>query len=279
MPLDQGEIEDFDKKEMSFFDHVDALRGHIIRSLVVFILLVAVCFSYIEILFTQIIIAPTRPDFFTYKMVCKFSHYFYHSDKFCIKDIHIKLVNLQMQGQFLEAFKISIISAIILGFPYFLWELWRFIKPALKSTEKKVSKGLVASCSLLFFLGVLFGYYVLSPISLNFFANFTISNQIENQPTFQNIVSLITFLVIGTGLMFELPMLMYLLARIGLVTSSTLKRIRRYALLVIIIIAAIVTPPDVFSQIILTIPIYLLFELGIKLTENIERKQLKENEQ
>ncbi|MCO5253549.1 MAG: twin-arginine translocase subunit TatC [Bacteroidetes bacterium] len=279
MPLDQGSSDDFDKKEMSFFDHIDSLRGHIMRSLVVLVILIAICFTYIETLFTKIIIAPINPDFLTYRLICKFSHYVYHSDKFCIGELNIKLVNLTMQGQFVEAFKISIITAIVVGFPYFLFELWRFIRPALKSSEKKISKGLIASCSLLFFLGVLFGYYILSPISLNFFANFSINSQIENQPTFQSIVSLISFLVIGTGLMFELPILMYFLARIGFISSGTLKKFRRYALLVIIVVAAIVTPPDVFSQIILTIPIYFLFELGITLTKNVERKQAKNDEQ
>ncbi|MCK9481740.1 MAG: twin-arginine translocase subunit TatC [Bacteroidia bacterium] len=279
MPLDQGEINEYNKKEMSFFDHIDVLRKHIIRSVVVLISLVVVCFTYIETIFTKIIIAPINADFFTYRMICKFSHYFYNSDKYCVGDIKIKLINLQMQGQFIEAFKISIISAIVIGFPYFLWELWRFIKPALKPSERKFSKGLIASCSALFFSGVLFGYYILSPISLNFFVGFTISDQIANEPTFQNIVSLISFLVIGTGLMFELPILMYFLARIGFLSSETLKKYRRHAIVVIVIVAAIVTPPDVISQIILTIPIYLLFELGIKLTKDIERKRLKENEQ
>lgn len=273
MPLDQGTPEELEDKQMSFFDHVDVLRKHLMRSVVVMLGLVIVSFVYIETIFSKIILGPVQTDFLTYRILCNLSQKLYNDTTFCIDNIAIQLVNLQVQGQFLAAFKISIISGLILGFPYFLWEFWRFIRPALTSKERSMATGLVGFCSLLFFSGVLFGYFVLAPISINFFVGFKISPEISNQPTFQNIVGLVSVLAVATGLLFELPVLMYFLARIGLLSSAFLKKYRKYAVVIIIILSAIVTPPDMVSQIILALPVYLLFELGITLTKNVEKKR------
>jgi sec-independent protein translocase protein TatC len=273
MPLDQGTPKELEDKQMSFFDHVDVLRKHLMRSVVVMVGLVVISFIYIETIFTKVILGPVQTDFWTYRLLCNLSQKLYNDTTFCIDNIAIKLVNLQVQGQFLAAFKISIISGLIIGFPYFLWEFWRFIKPALTPKERKMATGLVAFCSLLFFSGVLFGYFILAPISINFFVGFTISPIISNQPTFQNIVGLVSVLAIATGLLFELPVLMYFLARIGLISSAFLKKYRRYAIVIIVILSAIVTPPDAVSQLILALPVYLLFELGITLTKNVEKKR------
>jgi sec-independent protein translocase protein TatC len=274
MALDQGEIEE--EKSMSFFDHVDVLRKHLMRSIVVLVALVVVSFVYIETLFSKVILGPINSDFLTYRVLCNISQKLYENNKLCIESINIQLVNLQVQGQFMAAFKISLIAGIIMGFPYFLWEFWRFVKPALTKREKQMATGLVTFCSALFFSGVLFGYFILSPISINFFVGFSISDQIANQPTFQNIVGLVSVLSVGTGLLFELPILMYFLARIGLLSSSFLKKYRKFAMLVIIILSAIVTPPDMISQLILAFPIFLLYELGLSLTKGVERKRMKE---
>jgi sec-independent protein translocase protein TatC len=273
MPLDQGIIDELqEEKQMSFMDHLDELRKHLIRSILVLIVLVVVAFVFIKDIFHHIILGPVQPDFLTYRWLCKLSNLLGNSS-FCIENINIQLVNLQLQGQFMAAFKISIITGFIAGFPYLLWEFWRFVKPALSINERKMSTGLVTVCSLLFFMGVLFGYYILSPISINFFVGFTISDIIDNQPTFQNVVGLISILSIGTGLLFELPVLIYFLARIGLVSSAFLKKYRKYAMLVIIILSAIVTPPDMISQLILAFPMFLLYETGILLARNVEAKR------
>jgi len=279
MPLDQGTPDELNEKQMSFFDHVDVLRKHIIRSVIVLLVLVVLSFIYIETLFNNVILGPINPDFFTYRVICKISYMLYDNSRLCLEAINIQLVNLQVQGQFLSAFKISLISGFIIGFPYFMFEFWRFVRPALTKTERKMATGLVTFCSLLFFSGVLFGYYVLSPISINFFVGFSLSDQIANQPTFQNIVGLVSVLAVGTGLLFELPILMYFLARIGLLSSSLLKKYRKIAILVILVLSAIFTPPDMVSQLILAIPIYLLYELGLYLTKSVELKRQKEYEQ
>jgi sec-independent protein translocase protein TatC len=273
MPLDQGIIDELqEEKQMSFMDHLDELRKHLIRSILVLIGLVVVAFVFIKDIFHHIILGPVQTDFLTYRWLCKLSNVLGNSS-FCIENINIQLVNLQLQGQFMAAFKISIITGFIAGFPYLLWEFWRFVKPALSINERKMSTGLVTVCSLLFFMGVLFGYYILSPISINFFVGFTISDTIDNQPTFQNVVGLISILSIGTGLLFELPVLIYFLARIGLVSSEFLRKYRKYAMLVIIILSAIVTPPDMISQLILAFPLFLLYETGILLARNVETKR------
>lgn len=278
MPLDQGNIEEEEEKgtgSMSFFDHVDELRSHIVRSVIVLIGLVIIAFSYIDSLFKYAILGPINEDFLTYRLLCRFSEWMYQDARLCVDTINLQLTNLQVQGQFMAAFKISLIAGFIASFPYLMWELWRFVKPALTSKEKNMATGLVTVCSLLFFSGVLFGYFVLSPISINFFVSFQISDMIANQPTFQNVVSLITVLSVGTGLLFLLPVLMYFLARLGLLSSAFLKKYRKHAFLIIIILSAIVTPPDVISQGILAIPIYLLYEMGLIVTKRVEAKREK----
>lgn len=276
MPLDQGTPEELEEKNMSFFDHLDELRKHLMRSVLVLIIWVVVAFIYIDYLFHKVILGPVQTDFLSYRALCAISELLNNTSRLCIDTINIQLVNLQVQGQFIAAFKISLIAGFILSFPYLLWEFWRFIKPALSMYEKKMATGLVTVCSLLFFMGVSFGYFVLSPISIHFFVGFTISDSIANQPTFQNIVSLVSVLSVGTGLLFELPILMYFLAKVGLSSSAFLIQYRKYALFIIIILSAMVTPPDMVSQLVLGMPIYLLYEIGITLTKNVEKKRKQE---
>jgi sec-independent protein translocase protein TatC len=278
MALDQVQDE-INEKPMSFMGHIDELRKHIFRSAIVVVTFTIIAFIYVKTLFHQIILGPIREDFFTYRFLCFISDKLYEDSRLCMDAIHLQLVNLQVQGQFMAAFKISFITGFIVSFPYLIWEIWRFVKPALNKVEKQMAAGLVFACSLLFFTGILFGYYVLSPISINFFVAFQVSDLIANQPTFQNVISLISVLTIGTGLLFELPVLMYFLARVGLLSSSFLIKYRRYAFLFIIILAALVTPPDFVSQAILAIPIYLLYELGVSITKKVERNRAKTMEE
>jgi sec-independent protein translocase protein TatC len=275
MALDQNSDEK-ETNSMSFMGHIDELRKHIFRSAIVLIVFTIIAFVNVRILFHELILGPIREDFITYRFLCYMSDLLYKDSRLCMDAIHLQLVNLQVQGQFMAAFKISLIAGFILSFPYIIWEIWRFVKPALNNIERRMAAGLVISCSLLFFTGVLFGYYILSPISINFFVAFKVSDLIANQPAFQNVVSLISVLTIGTGLLFELPVLMYFLAKVGLLSSGFLKKYRRYAFLFIIILSALVTPPDFVSQAILAIPIYLLYELGLSITKKVEKQRAKE---
>jgi sec-independent protein translocase protein TatC len=271
--LDQEYTEKPEDKEMSFFDHVDELRKYLLRSAYALIILSVLSFIYMDFIFHKIIIGPLNSDFFTYRKLCEFSQSFYGNDQFCFKELKYSLLNTEMAGQFMMSFKLAFIFGLITAMPFILWQVWLFIKPALSKKEVKNTRGFVFYTSLLFGLGVLFGYYVLCPISVNFFFNYSLSPSINNLISIQNIIGFMSLLVIGTGLIFELPILMYFLARIGLVSSAFLKKYRKYAFVIILIVAALVTPPDVVSQIILTIPLYSLFELGILIAARVERQQ------
>ncbi len=277
MSLDQEYIEETkEDKEMSFFDHIDELRKHLLRSAYLIVGFSIVALIYMDTIFHSIIIGPMNPDFLTYRLMCKASRYFNGNDDFCVKDLHFSLQNTEMAGQFMTAFKLAFLVGIILAMPFVLYQVWLFIRPALSKKEIKNTRGFVFYTSFLFMAGVLFGYYVLCPISINFLGSFVLSPLIKNDINVQNVISFISMIVLGTGLIFELPVLMYFLGRIGILTSEFLVKYRKHAFIVILIIAAIATPPDVVSQVILTIPLYSLFEIGIFIIKRVEKQKLSE---
>jgi len=263
------------EKEMSFLDHIDDLRKHLVRSALAILILSIVAFFFIDDIFDDIILGPLHHDFFTYRKLCEWSHSYYHTDQLCIKDFQITLQNTEMAGQFMMSFKLAFLAGIILAMPYMLFQVWKFVKPALNNKESQGTRGFVFYTGFLFGAGVLFGYFVLCPISINFFASYTLSPLVKNEINIQSMVSFMSLLVLGTGLIFELPVLMYFLARIGIISTSFLKKYRKYAFVVILIIAAVVTPPDIVSQVILTIPLYMLFEIGVFITKKVERNKQK----
>jgi sec-independent protein translocase protein TatC len=277
--LDQEFIEEeVNDKEMSFFDHLDVLRKHLIRSALAIVICTVIGFIYIDYIFHNIILGPLNNNFYTYRKLCEFSREFYHSDEFCISNLDYSLQNTEMAGQFMMSFKIAFLVGLVLAMPFMLWQLWLFIKPALSVRERKRTRGFVFYTSILFGLGILFGYFILSPISINFFAHYSLSSMIKNEINIQNVISFMTLLVLGTGLIFELPVLMYFLAKLGLISSAFLIKYRKYAFVVILIVAAIVTPPDIVSQVILTIPLYSLFEMGVFIIKRVEKQKALNNE-
>lgn len=278
MALDQLDDNIVEDKEMSFLDHVDELRKHLVKSALAIVVASIFAFIYIDYIFHTIILGPLRNDFYTYRKLCQWSQSYYHNDELCVKDFQISLQNTEMAGQFMMSFKLAFLAGIIISMPYILWQLWRFIKPALNINEIKNTSGFVFYTTILFLCGIGFGYFVLCPISVNFFASYSLSTLVKNEINIQSIVSFMSVLVLGTGLIFELPVLMYFLARIGLITSDFLRKYRKYAFIIILIIAAIVTPPDIVSQVILTIPLYMLFEMGVFITKRVEKNK-KKNEQ
>jgi sec-independent protein translocase protein TatC len=262
MALDQIDVDEYDA-QMSFMEHLEALRWHLVRSVIAVV--VGSIFSFIHgrYIFDKILLGSTKPDFWTYRKMCELSQYLYHDDRVCINKMDFKLQSLDIQEQFYQHFMIAIIGGLIIAVPYILFEIYRFIKPALKRTEKRYSGLVIGFASLLFFSGILFGYYILSPISVNFLANYSLSPDIERNFKVSSVISFITMLTLGAGLLFELPIVVYFLAKIGLLTAQSMKEYRRVAIVVILIVAAIVTPPDVASQLILSIPIMILYEVGI----------------
>lgn len=247
---------------MAFIDHIEVLRWHIIRSLLVIIAMAIFMFIHIEWIFEHIILAPAKNDFIAYQWFCMLGKVT-HIDSFCLGALNIKFQNTALSGQFVMAMSVSMMLGFIVSFPYILWELWRFIKPALNPGEIKYARGIVFWCSLLFFFGVLFAYYIIAPYTINFFAGYQLSASFQNIITMDNYYDTMSDMVLGMGIVFELPIVIYFLSRVGIVTPKLMRNNRRYAVLILLILSEIITPPDWFSCFIVFIPLYALFELSV----------------
>lgn len=258
--------------EMSFFEHLDELRGHIFKSAVA--VAIGACFVayYNTFIVRRILMGPMHPDFPTYTFLCRMGDKLNLGSTLCLHQISIKMQSNVVGGQFGVYFNIILIGGFILAFPYVFWQFWKFIKPGLTNNEAKNTKGVIFWVSFLFFIGVLFGYFVLVPYTVNFFANFSLDDNIENLWTINSYFNTIVPLILGAGLAFQLPLVMYFLAKADIVSSDYLKRVRKYAVLIIFIVAAIITPPDMLSQIICAIPLVLLYEISILLCKRVEKK-------
>lgn len=261
-----------DKAEMSFIEHLDALRAHLFRAVIAIVIGAIVVAVFSDFIIQKILLGPTRSDFPTYSFLCKLSNWFGFGNKFCMKEIHLQMQSTTITGQFDVYLDVLFIGGFVLAFPYVLWQFWKFIKPALSTNELKNTSGVIFWVSFLFFIGVMFGYFVLSPYTVNFFSNFSLDDKIKNIPTLNSYFNTILPLTLGCGLAFQLPLILYFLAKIGIVSASSLKHFRKYAILIIVIITGIITPPDMFSQIICSIPIVLLYEISIIVCKRVEQK-------
>jgi len=251
------------QNEMSFLDHLEDLRWLLVRSTIAIIIMAFATYFFSDYLFDTIIFGPTRPSFFTYHFFCDLSHSLGFADSICITEMPFIIQNTEMEGQVNVFIWVCILAGFILSFPYILWEIWKFISPALYVNEKKNAKVFIFFSSLLFFIGVLFGYFVVIPMSVNFVATFTVSPVVLNQFTLDSYIGMVKTSVLASGLFFELPIIIYFLTKLGLVTPSFLRTYRKYAIVLVLIIAAIVTPPDVVSQTIVAIPMLLIYEASI----------------
>jgi len=263
--------------EMSFWGHIEALRGHIIRSVIVLFVLAVVLFCYPEFLFDTVIFGPLKSDFLTYRAFCKLSHILNLGDQLCFGHYSFKLQSLGLADQFTSQMWIALLGGLIIGAPYLLWEIWRFIKPALSETEKKASTGFILSASFLFLVGVLFSYYIIIPLSVNFLGNYKVSQMVENNFTMDSYISTITTLTLASGLLFELPILVYFLTKFGIITPQFMRKYRKHAIVVILLVAGIITPsPDVTSQMLVAFPLYVLYEASIFVSRFVVRRKAKE---
>lgn len=262
------------ESEMSFFEHLEALRWHLIRAAVSVLVFSVAAFWNYEFIFNQIIMGPFRADFWTYRMMCKLG------EGFCVKQIKAEIINTEVAGQFMLQINSSILIGVILAVPYILWELWRFIKPALLETERKAAGGFVVYASLLFLLGILFGYYVIAPESISFLASYSVSDQIRNTFTVGSYLSMVATITLIIGIVFELPIVIYVLASIGVLTGTFMKRTRRYAIVILLIVGAIISPsPDMMTCMIATIPLLILYEIGIVVASRVERRRAKKHDE
>jgi sec-independent protein translocase protein TatC len=262
--------------EMHFLDHLEALRWHLVRSAIAIVVFAIAAFANKEILFDKIILGAKNPDFLTYRLMC------YLGDRFgidmCIREVPFSLINLNLSGQFTTHIYVAFMAGFVMAFPYFLWELWSFIKPALKPQERRFSTGIVFFTSLLFMSGVAFGYFIISPLSINFLGSYQVSTMVANQISMDSFISTVTTLTLATGIVFELPVVIYFLSRIGIVTPLFLRQYRKHSMVGILILAAFITPsPDISSQILVALPLFLLYEIGIWVSVMVERNKEKES--
>ena len=263
--------------EMSFLDHLEELRWLLVRSTIAILIMAFATYFISDYLFDDVILGPTRPTFFTYQWFCDLSHQLGFADSICITELNFIIQNTEMEGQVNIFVWMCILAGFILSFPYILWELWKFISPALYEKERKNAKIFISTSSLLFFLGVLFGYYVVVPMSVNFVATFSVSDVVKNQFTLDSYMGMVKTSIIASGLFFELPIIIYFLTKLGLVTPDFLRKYWKYAVIIILIVAAIVTPPDVVSQTIVAIPMLVIYELSILISRIDYKNKLKEN--
>ncbi len=264
--------EEKNKAEMSFLDHLEVLRWHLVRSSAVVLVLTVVAFVFKDILFDDIILAQKSSKFWTYQLFCKFSHLIGRGDALCMEEIKFSLINITMSGQFSIHIVTSIIAGVVMGFPYILFEIWRFIRPALQNKEKKHAAALVFSGSILFMIGILFGYFFVSPLSVQFLGNYQVSEIVTNQITINSFISTVTTITLACGLVFELPLIVFFLSKTGLLTPEFMKKYRKHAIVVTLILSAVITPPDVSSQVLLTIPLLILYEFSIYISKLVVKK-------
>ena len=257
---------------MSFLDHLEALRYHLLRSIAAILILSVIAFLAKSIVFGKIILGPSKPDFLTYRLLCDLGNYLGIS-ALCIDELPFTIQSRQMTGQFTMHMTSSIVVGFIASFPYVFWEIWRFISPGLYDKEKNAARGAVAFVSLLFLAGAAFGYYVLSPLSINFLANYQLDPTILNEFDITSYVTTLTMLVLASAIMFQLPVVVYFLSMSGLVTSKMLKDYRRHSVVVILVLSAVITPPDVISQLLIAMPILVLYEVGIGIAKRLEKKR------
>ncbi len=256
---------------MSFLDHLEVLRWHLIRSVAAIVLVMIVLFAFVDDLVKYVILGPMRPDFPTNLWLCKWR------PQMCVGDLAVEMQAIGPSEQFVKAIVVCIFGALIIAFPYIIWEVWRFIRPALKMTERQLSAGFVVYVSLLFLTGVVFAYFIVTPFALGFLANFQIAEGVKNNWQIGKVIALITRLSLAGGLLFQLPILTYMLAKVGILTPKLMRKYRRHAIVVVLIIAGILTPsPDAFTQLLLGIPMLLLYEISIFIAARVYKKQQKE---
>ena len=260
------------KEEMSFLDHLEILRWHLIRSGIAILLFSILAFIFKEIIFDVVLLAPKDPNFLTYRFLCNISQELGLGDALCIKESPFSLMNINMAGQFSAHLLTSFYAGFILAFPYVFWEIWRFVLPALKEKEAKVSRGIVFFSSLLFLTGVIFGYFVIAPLSINFLGSYQVSQTVANQISLTSFISTVTTISLANGIIFELPILVYFLTKIGLLTPEFMRTYRRHAMVITLILSAIITPPDITSQILVSFPLIILYEISIQISKAIVKK-------
>lgn len=267
--------------EMSFLGHLEVLRWHLIRAAIAVLVFMVVAFLSRNFIFNEIILKPKNPDFFTNRMLAELGAWLnstlgINASDLIINNQPLNLVNIDMAGQFMSHMEISLIAGLILACPFIIWEIWRFIEPALLPNERKYTGGAVIFISGLFISGILFGYFLIAPLSIHFLNSYIVSDQVLNTIKLSSYISTITSVTFASGLIFELPVVVFFLSKVGLITPSFMRKYRKHAYIILLIVAAIITPPDVFSQTLVCIPLIVLYEISILISRSVLKKKEKE---
>ncbi|MAT90616.1 MAG: twin-arginine translocase subunit TatC [Flavobacteriaceae bacterium] len=266
--------------EMSFLDHLEELRWHLIRSTLAVVIFGTIAFIFKEFIFDVLILGPkNKAEFPTYKLLCQGAQFLGFEGSFCEAEFPFRIQSRTMAGQFSAHIWTSITAGFILAFPYVIYEFWKFVSPGLHDNERKSARGFIIVASLLFFTGVLFGYYVVTPLSINFLGNYQVSEQVFNDFDLSSYISLVRASVLASGIIFELPIIIYFLTKIGLVTPEFLRKYRKFALVIVLIVSAVITPPDIPSQVIVAVPVIILYEISIFISRAVIRNQNKKRKQ
>lgn len=268
-----------EKEEPSFLYHLEVLRWHIIRSIFAIVIIGILAFFLKNYIFKYIILSQTQGNFPTYQFFCELGRFFGSESDFCQETLPLQIRNRTMTGQFSAAMWTSFWVGFIVGFPYLMYEMWRFISPGLYENERRIARGFIGVTSLLFFIGVVFGYFIVAPLAIHFFATFSVvggDQMIVNMIDLESYIETLRSSVVSCGVIFELPVIIYFLAKLDLITADFMRKYRKHAIVLTLLVAAIITPPDVSSQIIVSIPILLLYELSIYVCKYVQKDKLKE---
>lgn len=269
---------------MSFLEHLEELRWHIIRSILAIVIMMVIAFIFKNLLFDKVVLAPKNPAFITNRLLCDIGHFIAQKinlrnpDILCINTRPLNLISIKMAGQLTTHITVAMVTGLILAFPVIIREFWLFFKPALHTNEAQYARGAVLSSTLLFFMGVLFGYFILAPLSIHFLSSYQISSSVVNQINVRSFIGTLTSICLATGLIFELPIVAYFLTKIGVITPAFMRKYRKHAIVVIFILAAIITPPDVFSQMLVSIPLLILYEISIVISARVIRQKERDHD-
>lgn len=262
--------------EMTFFEHIEALRPHLVRSVVALLVVMIAAFVGKHFVIDLVLMGPQSPDFPTNRFFCYISHAFVGDDSLCINQLKFNMVNTSLSGQFNLHMQVALVSGLVVAIPYLLWEIWRFVLPALTPFERKKSRMFVLYVSICFFIGLFFGYFLIVPLSVNFFAGYQASSEITNMIDVKSYLSTVLTVSLACAVIFQLPLLIYFLTKMGIMSSSFLRTYRRHALVLLSIVSAIITPPDLFSMVLVVLPLYGLYELSIFLAVRVEKQRAAE---
>ena len=264
-------------KEMTLIEHLDELRRRLFRSIIAVLLFSTIAFLFKDLIFDNIILSPKEPNFITNVMMCKLGGLL-GIQSLCINTQSFDIINILLAGQFKAHLLVSFVIGLMLAFPYLIYQIWVFVKPAIGNRQIKNINFTLISVSVLFAIGVLFGYFIIIPLTINFLSTYEISAAVTNQISFSSYLSVITGIALATGLVFELPVLIYFLSKIGIITPQLLRKYRKHAIVVFFILSGIITPPDIFSQVLVAIPLYFLYEISIVISKRVYRQHLMTGE-